>query len=117
MPKRWVVIPLIAVLVMLFFTVFGERGLLHIHHLRQEQDELTKRLADMQRENERLKREIEALRTDRLYLENLARREFGLVKPNEVVYRFMTSQHAAAVLPASGAPPVKAPAAKAAPRN
>jgi len=28
------------------------------------------------------------LRTDDLYLEGLARRELGLVRPNEFVYRF-----------------------------
>lgn len=116
MPRRWVLIPLTAVLVMLFFTVFGERGLLHIHHLKQEQEELTKRLAETQRETERLKREIDALRNDRIYLENLARREFGLVKPNEVVYRFMTSLQPVAAQPAQGAP-VAAPAKSAAPKN
>lgn len=105
MPKRWVIFPLMAVLVMLFFTVFGERGLLHIHHLKQEQDELNRRLADTQRENERLKREIEALRGDRQYLETMARREFGLIKPNEVIYRFMTSaQRGLPPSPQAGAP-------------
>lgn len=99
MPKRWVIIPLVAILLILFFTVFGERGLLHIHHLKQDQEAMVKQLADMQRENELLKREIEALRNDRHHLENLARREFGLVKPNEVVYRFMTSLNAGAPLP------------------
>ena len=115
MPKRWVYIPLIAILVMLFFTIFGERGLLHIHHLKQEQEEITKRLAGLQRENELLKREIEALRNDRQYLESLARREFGLVKPNEVVYRFMTSLSAVKPLPPQ-ASPASSPA-KTAPKN
>ena len=115
MPKRWVYIPLVAILGMLFFTIFGERGLLHIHHLKQEQDDMTKRLADTQRENEQLRREIEALRNDRLYLENLARRDFGLVKPNEVVYRFMTSLHRGSALP-SRPVPVTTPA-KEMPKN
>lgn len=115
MPKRWVIIPLIAILLILFFTVFGDRGLLHIHHLKQDQEDMLKRLNDMQRENELLKREIEALRTDRQHLESLARREFGLVKPNEVVYRFMTSLNASAPLP-SRSPSVPLPA-KAIPKN
>lgn len=116
MTKRWLYIPLVAFLVILFFTIFGERGLLHIHHLKQEQDELGKRLAEMQRENERLRREIAALHTDRQHLENLARREFGLVKPNEVVYRFMTSLSAAPAVPGPVRTTPVAPT-KAAPRN
>jgi cell division protein FtsB len=115
MPKRWLYIPLIAVLAMLFFTIFGERGLLHIHHLKQEQEEMNGRLASLQRENELLKREIEALRNDRQYLETLARREFGLVKPNEVVYRFMTSLSAAKPLPSQASP--AASSKKVAPQN
>lgn len=115
MPKRWVYIPLIAILAMLFFTIFGERGLLHIHHLKQEQEEMTKRFAALQQENEQLKREIEALRNDRQYLETLARRDFGLVKPNEVVYRFMTSLSTAKPLQPQASP--AAVPAKAAPKN
>ena len=113
--RRWIYIPLAAILGILFFTVFGERGLLHIHHLKQEQEEMAKRLTEMQRDNERLRREIEALRADRQYLENLARREFGLVKPNEVVYRFMTSMSAATSLPIQTRP--QSPPTRTLPRN
>lgn len=116
MPKRWVYIPLVAILIILFFTIFGERGLLHIHHLKQEQDELAKRFTEMQRDNDRLRREIEALRSDRIYLENLARREFGMVKPNEVVYRFMSSMGPSQQLPAQSVVR-KTPSQKAAPQN
>lgn len=41
-------------------------------------------------ENEQLKREIEALKSDRRYLESIARKEFGLVRPNEIIYQFST---------------------------
>ena len=88
MRKRMFFIPAGFILFILFFTVFGERGLLHINHLKNEREEIQKELDALRAENEKMKREIEALKTDRRYLESIARRDFGLVRPNEVVYQF-----------------------------
>lgn len=88
MRKRMYLIPAGVILFILFFTVFGERGLLRIYHLKREQQEIQQRLDQVKAENEKLKREIEALRTDRRYLESIARKDFGLVRPNEVIYQF-----------------------------
>ena len=46
------------------------------------------RLSDTKAENEKLKLEIVALKTDRRYLESIARKDFGLVRSNEVIYQF-----------------------------
>jgi cell division protein FtsB len=88
MQKRYLFLPAIVILFILYFTVFGERGLLRISHLRRDRDEMEKKLTEIKGENDKLKREIEALRTDRRYLESLARRDFGLVRGNEVIYQF-----------------------------
>lgn len=88
MKKRMYFIPAGFLLLFLSFTIFGERGLLRIFHLNREKEELQKRAAMIREENDRLKREIEALKTDRRYLESLARKDFGLVRKNEVIYQF-----------------------------
>lgn len=88
MRKRMYLIPAAVILFILYFTVFGERGLLHIHHLNQENEEVLKKVQEVKAENDRLKREIEALKSDRRYLESIARKDFGLVRPNEVIYQF-----------------------------
>ena len=88
MRKRLYLIPAAVILFILFFTFFGERGLLRIYELNREKKELTQRSEALRLENERLKREIEALKTDRRYLESIARKDFGLVKPNEIIYQF-----------------------------
>lgn len=88
MRKRMYLIPAGGILFILFFTIFGERGLLRIYHLNQEKQETQKRLEELKAENEKLKREIEALKTDRRYLESIARKDFGLVRPNEIIYQF-----------------------------
>jgi cell division protein FtsB len=95
MNKRMYIIPGGIILFILFFTLFGERGLLRIHHLKREKEEIQERLEQIKTENDKLKREIEALKTDRRYLESIARKDFGLVRPNEIIYQFQnrTSAH------------------------
>jgi cell division protein FtsB len=88
MNKRMYLIPAGVILFILFFTIFGERGLLRIHHLNQEKEDMQKRAAALQLENAQLKREIEALKSDRRYLESIARKDFGLVRKNEIIYQF-----------------------------
>lgn len=88
MRSRLYLIPAAVILFLLFFTVFGERGLLRIYELNRDKREIASRSEALKLENENLKREIEALKSDRRYLESIARKDFGLVRPNETVYQF-----------------------------
>jgi cell division protein FtsB len=81
-------IPAGCIAFILFFTVFGDKGLLRIYELRHDKSRINTRLADAKVENEKLKLEIVALKTDRRYLESIARKDFGLVRSNEVIYQF-----------------------------
>ncbi len=86
--KRMYVIPAGCLAFILFFTVFGDRGLLRIFELKQDKEKIEKRLAENRADNEKLKREIIALKSDRRYLESISRKDFGLVRSNEVIYQF-----------------------------
>lgn len=86
--KKMYLIPGGCIAFILFFTVFGDKGLLRIYELKQDKAGIDSRLIDIRGENERLKREIAALKTDRRYLESIARKDFGLVRNNEVIYQF-----------------------------
>ena len=86
--KRMYIIPAGCLGFILFFTVFGDKGLLRIFELKQDKDKIEARLADSRSDNEKLKREIVALKSDRRYLESIARKDFGLVRSNEVIYQF-----------------------------
>ena len=90
--KKMYFIPAGCLAFILFFTVFGDKGLLRIIELRQDKSKMETRLADTSGENEKLKREIIALKSDRRYLESIARKDFGLVRSNEVIYQFPQEQ-------------------------
>jgi cell division protein FtsB len=87
------VIPAACLAFILFFTVFGDKGLLRIFELNQDKSKVETRLNDTKTENEKLKYEIVALKSDRRYLESIARKDFGLVRSNEVIYQFPTEKN------------------------
>jgi cell division protein FtsB len=87
-PKRIYLLLAGCIAVIPFFTVFGERGLLRIFEIRDDMAKVQARLDDTRAENENLKREIVALRGDQRYIESIARKDFGLVRSNEIIYQF-----------------------------
>ncbi len=68
--------------------LIGEHGIAHLLRLRAERRALGQTAFGLMERDAHLREEIQRLRTDDLYLEGLARRQLGLVRPNESVYRF-----------------------------
>lgn len=68
--------------------LFGDDGLTRLLELRALRQELGEAAMASLRQNDLLRQEIRALRDDPRVLEARARRQLGLVRPNEVVYRF-----------------------------
>jgi len=66
----------------------GEHGVAHLVRLRAERRALGDTTFGLLEQNRRLRDAIARLEKDDVYLEGLARRQLGLVRPNEIVYRF-----------------------------
>ena len=66
--------------------LFGERGLLAILHARQEYDQLATTLARQRAENARLREDVRRLNDDPRAIEEVARRELGLIRRGEKVF-------------------------------
>lgn len=64
----------------------GDRGLLGMLRARREHDELSGTIARQRAENARLRDEARRLREDPGTIEDVARRELGLIKPGETVF-------------------------------
>lgn len=69
--------------------ILGSDGVTRLLHLRAERQELGEAAVRRLQENAALRAEIARLRTDPEHLEALARRRLGLLKPDEMVYRFV----------------------------
>lgn len=68
---------------------FGERGFIHLYRMEKERQAHLQRISNLEKKNQTLLEEIKRLRSDKKYLESIARKELGLVKDNEVLYRFL----------------------------
>jgi cell division protein FtsB len=67
---------------------FGDRGFIYLYKKDKERQEYLVRIQKLEAANNELKDEIDRLRNDREYIEATARKELGLVKKDEVIYRF-----------------------------
>jgi cell division protein FtsB len=72
---------------MLIFIVFGENGLLDLNRLKTERDHLLHKNEALKNENLSLYREIERLKKDPEYVENVARQELGVIGKDEVILK------------------------------
>jgi cell division protein FtsB len=64
----------------------GDRGLVAMYRARREYDELSAAIAKQRAENARLRETARRLREDPAAIEEIARRELGLIKPGERVF-------------------------------
>jgi len=79
---------LLMLLIMTLLIIFGDKGLMDYHMLRGKLTSLQQFNTDMVAENRLLKQEILLLRKDARYVEMTARKELGMVKKGDMVYRF-----------------------------
>ena len=85
---RWGLIAL--VLFVLYQVMAGPRGLLKLADLRSQRNAVLAQADSLQGRKQELLREKQRLLTDTTYLEKLARKELGMARPGERVYRFIT---------------------------
>ncbi len=85
---RLPLIPVLLILIILGFALFGQRGILRTLQASRHHAALEAEVQQQEAVIRQLKQEIEALRSDRKYIEAIARRELGMVKEDELVYQF-----------------------------
>ena len=70
---------------MLAISLVGDQGLIAYWMLRSEEAALRRDVTRLEAREAELVREIEALRSDPSYIEQVARRDLGFVRPGEVI--------------------------------
>jgi len=70
------------------WSIFGPYGALKYYGVANELSEVLAQNEQLRETNTALKQEIHKLKNDPVYLGEVARRQFGLIKKNEVIYEF-----------------------------
>ena len=81
----WVGIALSILFVWIYFPLFSR-----YRELKTQEESLERQIVEINVRIQELVEERNLLRNDIAYLENVIRRELGLVKPGESVYKFVT---------------------------
>lgn len=91
--KKYLIVLLLLILVMIFFTIFRQRGIIHIYRLTKEKDQIKAFNKKIEENNRNLKTKIHSLNKDRSYIEGIARQGLGLAKEDEIIYQFKNSKN------------------------
>lgn len=77
---------MVATAVVMIDAVVGEKGLLALMRARQEYQVLESSLRAVRAENQRLREQARRYREDPVTIEELARKDLGLIKPGEKLF-------------------------------
>jgi cell division protein FtsB len=87
-PKRFAALLFTLALAMATITVFGTDGVVHLDRLRRDRRRLEERAFALLQRNADLSTQITRLAKDDRHLESVARKQLGLARADEIVYRF-----------------------------
>ena len=85
MGKKRITVYVLAVVVALciiFLPSYSE-----LHKLREENEQLQRRIVLLEGHNEKLKEELQKMKQDPDYVEKRAREKLGIIKKGEIIYR------------------------------
>jgi cell division protein FtsB len=80
-------IAILALFSFLFLILFGDKGLADLKSLQSELKDLIEKNEAIEQENRSFRREIDRLRYDTEYIENLARQELGVIGKDELIIK------------------------------
>jgi cell division protein FtsB/cell division protein DivIC len=86
--KRILILVLFLFLIFGFFTFFGDKGIIHLLRLQKEWVRIKEANVKIEEENRKLREEVKRLQYEKRYIEEIARKELGMVKEGEVIYQF-----------------------------
>ena len=79
---------LVFFLVLGLLTFFGDKGVLQLLRLQKELSRIKETNKGTEAENRKLREEVRRLQNEKRYIEEIARKELGMVKEGEIIYQF-----------------------------
>jgi cell division protein FtsB/cell division protein DivIC len=86
--KGLLLLILFSFLVLGYLTFFGEKGIFHLLRLQKELVRIEEANKKTEEENQKLREEVRRLQHEKRYIEEIARKELGMVKEGEIIYLF-----------------------------
>ena len=86
--RRLILFVLFLFIVFGLLTIFGDNGIFHLVGLQKELVRMKEKNLKIEDENQKLKEEVRRLQQEKRYIEEIARKELGMVKKGEIIYQF-----------------------------
>ena len=86
------VLAIVTMCLMLLFIVIGENGISDLYRLKKQKENLSQKNDELKKENITYYREIERLKHDPRYVEDVARKELGVIGKDEVIIKVKPKQ-------------------------
>ena len=86
--KKILLISSVAVVLLLCWIVFSTNGALHYYKIFNELKAVRAENQQLQKQNKALREEIDKLLKDPEYIEEVARKKYGFIKENEIIFDF-----------------------------
>jgi len=87
-PKWKLAILVVLLTAALVYLLLGDKGLLHVRQLKIEQERLEKRVFELEQSKKELEEEIERLRNNSAAIEQMIRKEMGMIREDETLFIF-----------------------------
>ena len=94
MKKRGILFLILVLLLILgLLTFLGDKGVLQLLRLQKELSRIKEANKGTEAENRKLREEVRRLQNEKRYIEEIARKELGMVKEDEIIYQFDPSRN------------------------
>lgn len=91
--KKIILLVASTIFVLLFAViVFSKNGYMALQRMKQEEQAFIEENRKIEAENLKLYREVERLKHDPAYIENVARQELGMTGKDEIIIKFNTKK-------------------------
>ena len=86
--RTLILVCILSVCAVTAWLLFSPNGILTYYHLKQQIEAVKAENEQLKEENRLLQQKIDKIKNDPAYLEELARKEYNLLKKNELVFEF-----------------------------
>lgn len=86
--KKMLTISTIVTLLLISWIVFGPTGALKYYKITKDLETFRIQNQELEEQNKALREEVDKLLNDPKYIEEIARKKYGLIKKNEIIFDF-----------------------------